>query len=97
MNFQSQAPNSNEASLMTKLIDLFPDLSKVAITPQTDLFKDGAINSMDIFVLIEMIESEYNISILDAEVIPKNFSQSRIFPRLYNPRHRLGLFALLKQ
>lgn len=74
MDSYSQTSRADEASLMNKLIELFPNLSNIAITPQTDLFKEGAINSMDIFALIEMLESEYNISILDTEVIPENFS-----------------------
>ena len=44
------------------------------IEENTDLIKTGVLSSLEIFVLIQSIESEFNITISEEKIILENFS-----------------------
>lgn len=73
MKSDNHPDQSIETTLMSKFLAAFP-VPETAITHQTDLFQEGVINSMDLLSLIEIVESEFDISVLDSEVISENFS-----------------------
>jgi acyl carrier protein len=39
-----------------------------------DYFKSGLLDSLDIIILVENLEKEFQIKIAGEEIIPKNFS-----------------------
>ena len=47
---------------------------QLAINPETKLFEDGLLNSMNILNLIGFIEKNLGRRIKDSEIVMKNFS-----------------------
>jgi len=50
----------------------------------TELINDGILSSLEIFVLIQSIETDFNIFIPEENVIPENFSSIISIEKMIN-------------
>ena len=46
---------------------------KKTLTPDEDLLEQGIIDSLGLMKLIAFMEEEFNINIMDEEIVPENF------------------------
>jgi len=60
---------------MDEIINLIGEIKPYCtISPETNLIVDGVLDSMEIIVLISMLEGHFDITIPDDSVIVENFS-----------------------
>jgi acyl carrier protein len=60
------------------------------LTSDTYLLDGSAIDSMSVLALVTFIEEQFDIEILDEELIPESFGTIRAIGRLIESKERVG-------
>lgn len=53
--------------------EMLPENSKVTLSPSDSLIDNGIVDSLGVQILIGYLEREFDVHIVDTDIVPENF------------------------
>ncbi len=86
MNVSASKEDTTQVNLLRFVYSAFPLAESVGLGAEEDFFLNGVVDSMDMFVLIDFVETQFGVKVKDEDLVRDNFSSVGALARFVESR-----------